>query len=189
MKTMQLLTMGLLCIVVLNSPAEGIIYIDDGGTHTISFAVNDSVYISNGSQVTLIEGGSVSGDVRIEYNAGSFSMSGGSVGQWLIALSSNPVMITGGSIGEHIALDSSSSHGGQAGDVYIYGSDFKINGDPVPYGAYHYNTYKTLTGILANGDPINCTVACAGANDIILIPEPATLTLLVLGVVGLRRKI
>ncbi len=188
MKRMQFF-LRVMCIVLFVGHANATVYFNDGGTYTIDYAIYDNVTISDpDTEVFLVAGGSVSGDIRVEYDGSSFTMSGGSIGDWLIALSSSPVTITGGTIGGMLALDSSSLSGGEDGDVYIYGSDFRIGGDAVPYGTYHVS--GSLTGTFANGDPIGYYVNCAGANDLILmpIPEPATLLLLAFGAFVVRKS-
>ena len=152
MKTTQLLLMAL-CVMFCLGRTEGTIYFN-GGTHTIDYTINDYVEIS-GEQtcVTLVDGGWVK-DVRVEYDGASFSMTGGFIKEYLAALSFSPVFITGGTIGERLALDSSEFNGGEEGDVYIYGTGFIINGIPVDYGVYY--TSGHISGVLANGDLLNC---------------------------------
>ena len=112
---------------------------------------------------------------------------GGEIRDSLIALSSSPVTITGGTIGLSILLDSYGQEG-KDGDVYIYGSDFQIDGEPAPYGAYHVSGH--LTGMLANGDWIDNDFACSGTNDLILmpIPEPATVLFVTFGGLWVFRR-
>lgn len=178
-------------LVVLAGYSSAMFYFDGNLTYTVNFSINDSVTISGAqTKVYLVDGGSISGDVRIEYDGASFTMSGGSIGGNIAALSSSPVTITGGTIGQSILLDSSSAYG-YDGDVYIYGSDFKINGEPVPYGSVRgINKYGTLTGTLLTGDSINNYYSHAGSNDLILMPfpEPASLLLLLSGAILLRRS-
>ncbi len=80
-------------------------------------------------------------------------------------------------------------HGIEEGFV-IWGTDFRINNTPVEYGTYTYMEYLTgnLTGTLLNGDPIDVQFQLDMYEPLVLmVPEPATLLLLGLGVVMLRR--
>jgi len=83
--------------------------------------------------------------------------------------------------------------------TYI-GTNFAVNGIPLENGhsARDYASHGTfsgyacltgrITGTLANGDPLNNTFYIFPGADIIVVPEPATLLLLGLGAVVLRRK-
>lgn len=175
-----------LCAAFCIGQAEGTIYINDGGTHIIDYTINDYVIIS-GEQtcVTLADGGWVK-DIRVEYDGASFSMTGGFIKEYLAALSFSPVIITGGTIGERLALDSSEFNGGENGDVYIYGTAFMINGIAVDYGVYH--TSGHISGVLANGDLLDCSFNCSGANDLVLVPEPAAILIFALGAAIARKK-
>jgi hypothetical protein len=68
--------------------------------------------------------------------------------------------------------------------IIIYGSGFNY-----PYGTLTGS--GLLTGTFPNGEPINIRFGVYESGRIVLIPEPATLLLLVLGVPiisGLRRN-
>jgi hypothetical protein len=172
----------------MSSAVWGTVYFDNGGPYTIDDTIDDSVNISNGIEITLTEGGSVSGNVRLEYDAGTFIMTGGSINNDLTALAASPVHIYGGIINDRISVDSSSLSGSPDDNVYIYGTDFKIDNIAVPYGVYHLSGH--LNGILSNGDPIDVDFNCSGGNDLILspVPEPATLSLLAFGLFALRYR-
>ena len=70
------------------------------------------------------------------------------------------------------------------------GYDFEVDGWAASYGIYEsFHGDAILTGILANGDSLNTTIQIRDDAQLILaIPEPATLLLLGLGAVVLRRK-
>ena len=184
MKTTHLLLI-MLCAVLIHGAAEGTVYFNDGDTHTIDYTINDYVNISGADTlVTLANGGWVK-RIHVELNGASFSMTGGYIEDTLGALSSSPVFITGGIIGNRIAMDSYGSEGAD-GDVYIYGSDFKINGQTTPYGVYHES--GRISGTLANGDLLDCDFGCHGTNDLVLMPVPEPATLLLLGMGGLLMR-
>ncbi len=66
--------------------------------------------------------------------------------------------------------------------INIYGSNFNFE-----YGNIGVSS-GVLTGILQNGEIINCDFYISDNASIILVPEPATLLLLGFGAVMLRRK-
>ena len=84
------------------------------------------------------------------------------------------------------------------GIIYLYGSDFSIDGTQLHYGdslrdygviggpnfAY---LVGTVTGTLSDGSLLNNEFQIGGG-DIIIIPEPTTCTLLVASVFLLRRR-
>ena len=197
MKTVHLLLI-FLGALFISRAAEGAIYLDeshylcfDGGTYTIDYNIESygwggyAAIYGDDTQVTMVDGGWVTG---LDIGPGaSFTMSGGVIEGTLGALGSKPILIYGGTIGNRIALDSGFPSG-EDGDVYIYGTNFMIDGIPAKNGIYHVDGY--ISGILSNGDLLNCNITCAGANDYILAPapEPATVGLLILGGLILRRK-
>ena len=67
----------------------------------------------------------------------------------------------------------------------IHGSDFNL-----PFGDITA-TSGTLTGILADGTPLNVDFGRASTATITLVPEPSTALLLAAGLVGLatRRRV
>ncbi len=70
--------------------------------------------------------------------------------------------------------------------VTIYGTDFNH-----PYG-YVTELQTNLTGILSNGDPINCYLGRTFdgetvAGEVLLVPEPCTLLLLSIGYLTIRK--
>ena len=84
----------------------------------------------------------------------------------------------------------------RSASLTIHGSDFAIDGSPVGLGeitsilggSYWYEPYRRLTGTVANGDIINNQFRIGNDASIVLVPEPATLLLLTLGVLTLRKK-
>ena len=73
----------------------------------------------------------------------------------------------------------------------IVGSNFAVDGNPVPYGDLVAGSSGTLTGTLASGDSLNNEFLHGvnfeiHVNSIIrLVPEPSTALLLASGVAGL----
>jgi hypothetical protein len=78
----------------------------------------------------------------------------------------------------------------------IHGSDFAIDGTPFGFGEITSilgsdcgdEPSRRLTGTLANGDIINSQFQIGNSASIVLVPEPATLLLLGLGAVIMKRK-
>jgi len=117
------------------------------------------------------------------------------------------VIVSGGKVGDlgvHHSSQVIVSGGLLEGDMYlstngvltIDGSDFAIDGTPVGYIeltsilglGYDDEPYRRLTGTLLNGDPLDNDFRIGNSAKIILVPEPATLLLLGLGGLILRRK-
>ncbi len=73
----------------------------------------------------------------------------------------------------------------------IYGSDFFFDGNAVPIGTtltladMGGSTTKPLSGILADGTPFSNDVAIISNGSIHLVPEPSTVWLAGLGILGL----
>lgn len=153
---------------------------------TISGGSNDYLFANGGSHVT-ISGGLISG--FLEASASQVTMSGGSISGHLYATGTSQVTMSGGIIGEDLRLASNTA-------LIIDGFNFAIDGTPVGYGditsllggAYSNEPSRILTGTLLNGDTINNQFFIGDAAQITLVPEPATLLLLGLGAVMLRKK-
>ena len=108
-------------------------------------------------------------------------MLGGQIGGILTQASAGPVTIKGGTISGDITLNSTTG-----GDVYIYGTNFTIDGNPVAPGTY--NQSGTYTATLLDGQLLNNNISVNGANNIVLVPEPATLLLLAAGGLCIRKR-
>jgi hypothetical protein len=122
------------------------------------------------------------------YNSSQVTMSSGSVNNLFVCHNSQ-VTISGGTIGYDLSLL-------QNAELIIYGSNFAIDENPVGFGEitsilggiYRDEPSRLLTGTLANGDAFNNHFKIGDYASITLVPEPATLLLLGLGAVVLRRK-
>jgi len=97
--------------------------------------------------------------------------------------------LSGGTIGSEIRMMTNA-------ELIIKGFNFAIDGKPVGFdkitsilgGDCLNESYRTLTGTLANGDIINNQFRIGNYASITLVPEPATLLLFGLGAVMFRRK-
>jgi len=161
-----------------------------------------------------ISGGSI-GYTLGAYDRSQVHISGGSIGFSLAANDTSQVHISGGSI-DYLQLYESSRvdiYGGSIADnldnylfpagqltdlaiLTIHGSDFAVNGVAFGYGELFGpgggysppgNGYQ-ITGMLVSGELIDNYYYIGYNAKIILIPEPATLLLLSLGAMMLRRK-
>ena len=140
------------------------------------------------------------------YDQSQINIYGGEIKTHISAYGSSQVSITGGEFGENYNGDSILSRdesqitlsGGvlgldttfdtwENGKIIIQGLNFSLD-----YGIYKHSDFPSgghLTGIFANGDPIDNDFSIENNATIVLsVPEPATLLLLGLGAVMLRRK-
>ena len=151
-----------------------------------------------GDEVTVsISDGNVSDGLHL-MSSSQATISGGWIGApgWrlfssLEAWKSSRVTISGGSMSGPI-------YDANEAIVTIVGSGFAVDGNAVGYGeitsllggAPEDETARRLTGTLASGDPIDTDFYIGDTAKIVLVPEPATMGLLVMGgmAVLLRRK-
>jgi hypothetical protein len=109
------------------------------------------------------------------FGSASLTMTGGSIDQHLHTRDSTSVVITGGDVGPSLTA-------AELATIEIYGSGFNFPLGDLPVGS------AQLTGLLADGTPID-TIYGRGENArITLIPEPSTVALLGLGFIVLGRR-
>jgi len=130
------------------------------------------------SSTVNISGGSISEDV-FSHDFSTLNISGGEIGDHLKAEDSSRINVSGGAI-ERITAGSTS--GAHSSIITIAGSGFNY-----PYGEIP-DSDGTLIGLLAGGDPINAPFSIYGNASIMLVPEPATLSLLALGGMALLSR-
>ena len=173
----------------------------------VSMYCGSTTYLqAHGNSEVDIFGGSI-GSHLIAADNSIVTLSGGSIGDYLLAKGNSRASISGGSMSDLLAYDSSqvTVSGGSIGlelkaegsaILTIHGSDFSVDGQPFGYGEltsmlhgyYGNEPHRYLTGILASGDLLNNDFRIGNDASIVLVPEPATLLLLGLGAVMLRRK-
>jgi len=138
-----------------------------------------------------ISGGSIS--EFGSYDSSHVKISGGSIsGEWLRSYDTSQVDISGGSIGVDALFELCDES-----MVQIFGYDFAVDGQPVGYGeltsihgGHPYNEpLRHLTGTLLSGEFIDKDFRIGHDAKIVLtIPEPATVLLLGLGGLALRKR-
>ena len=191
----------------INYTIDDDVWVDNGapGMHTkvnllTGGSINFDFSSREDSEITMLDGTVVK--YLAAHNNSHITMSGGSVESCLYAVDNASVTMSGGWVSLLRAQGSSqvTMSGGlsdrglevyDSGQLIIDGSNFAINGIPVPYGQYYGADYFTgqLTGTLANSDILNSRFYIdSAAAKIVLVPEPVTLLLLSLGGLLLRKK-
>jgi len=172
-----------------HAEGDNIITITDGLVKGYSSATSNST-------VNILGGDT--NNLTLHGNA-NLSMSGGSVGG-LDCRGNSTGTVSGGSIEDYLRV-------GDSGIIYLHGTNFEINGQPLSYGDHlsdfvpmthwgetHYEKTGVVTGTLANGTALNNTFSILYLDgievpaDIIVVPEPATLLMLGLGGMLLRKN-
>lgn len=196
----------------------GVIYFDDGKTHNVDYEISGEVdvYDSLGGIPTVlnlltggairhgglgvhdnsratIDGGSIEFDLDT-FGSSQVAFSQGLIGISLRANNNSQVTIFGGEIVWNLKAKADSRislYGGSIGNILtaedtsiitVYGSNFNYGPGEIP------DRTGTLTGILSNGDPINNDFYISTNASIVLVPEPSTLLLVVLGAVLIRKR-
>lgn len=220
MKTKSILVAGIFVITVVVPVIGDIVYIDDGLYHLVNDDKydGDSVYLDfhtnnePGTYFELAEGGSVTW--LFPYKNSTAIVTGGLIRNNLEVFGNSTVNVTGGSIaGDLTSYDSSIVEvtGGSivddlfawnSGTIYIYGTDFKVDGQDIYYGdnLRDYGTYwgdhsewlrGIVTGTLQDGTMLNNDYFIRSEDleaAIIVVPEPTTLLLFGLAAVMLRKR-
>ena len=151
-----------------------------------------------------ISGGSVS---RIAAGDNSqVTMSSGSVGDYFAASGNAQITMSGGTVGgslqawgwdnSQVTMSGGLVSGGlqafDGGHITIVGTNFTVDGSPVSFGRYFASDFVegsgVLTGILNSGALLNNPFYISTDASITLVPEPATLFLLGLGGLVLRKR-
>lgn len=195
--------------ISLNGVVTGDLYINNKGHLKLTGGqVQGWVESFDQSLITLTSGSVLSGlnlwgtsEIKVtdatisgtlySYDESTVSINGGSFGALKIWHTSR-AEIRGGTF-------SGMFYSGNGGFVYdqsvitFYGSEFKINGQPVPFGTYTGYDYgfASLTGVLENGDVLNNHFIIDDSSSIVLVeavPEPGTLVILSAGLLGIVRK-
>lgn len=154
----------------------------DNSRATVNGAAIGGPIFANDNSIMDIYGGSFNAWIDGRDNA-QIIISGGSFEASASTSGKSTMTITGGTFGQNISAHESSV-------IYIHGHSFTVNSQPVPAGvnAGTYAAMGTITGTLANGDPLNNNYNVLGPDaKIILIPEPATILILAAGIPLIRK--
>lgn len=160
----------------------------NGGSSATDLSVEDSAFAT-------ITGGNI--ERLSTFDNGETEIRGGTIGyaSWQIAAllhQQSSTHVYGGDFIGDIRLGSNPSWLDESCELYVHGTNFTINGSPVEYGTYininrpDYTDYY-LTGTLLSGEAISNHIRLYDYTSLVLVPEPATLLLLVLGAVILRK--
>lgn len=106
------------------------------------------------------------------------TVTGGTIKGYLISHDNSSITMSGGTVGLFLAA-------GEDSTIYLDGSNFEINGTQLFNGdrLSNFSNRDYIKGILADGSVMNTEfrIDDSGTADIIIIPEPATLSLLLIG--------
>jgi len=191
---------------IANNPGTYFHIVNGGNIWQFSTCNNSTIKVDGGSISYGITGSSNS---EIVVNGGtigtiwayghtSVAVNGGAINGWILASDNSMVQIRGGMFANLSDLAASSS-----GTIYLYGSNFSVGGVELNYGdslrdygvvgGPNFNDLTgVITGTLLDSSLLNCEFSVPlnnpGGADIIVIPEPATVCLLALGGLFLRRR-
>lgn len=179
-------------VVVLNNGCEFLVSCPSpGAATTVKIAegglVGSNLLVFQSSSI-LMTGGSVESSLGADFYA-TVTIGGGQIGG-LVMFGASAATVTGGSIGTAEVVGSMALRGGQldyllvygGGAVTIFGSDFRLDGIPVGFGAIDAGLGR-LTGRLASGDSLDLefersVFGAPPSGTITLVPEPNTIVLL-----------
>ncbi len=178
-------------------------------TVTVNGGIINSIFTYNTS-TTIISNGLISNNIQTQ-NSSEVTISGGTVNNYIHAYNNSTITISGGVTNNNIISHDSgiidimggtinSSFQAYDGTIYLYGNNFSVNSTALSFGddLRDYGTLGSsglwlsgpITGILQDGSVLDTYFSVWTDSDaqIIIIPEPATILLLTLGGLALRKK-
>lgn len=185
---LKTITMIVICLCLLESAPATIVF-NDGQVHDIDWLIDTHVEVRNSplgkaTTINLLTNGIIHGELCV-YDHSQANVLGGILTSGLLTNDDSRALVTGGALNYCLFVNHNSI-------TTFQGNGFEIDGAPASYGVYTTNRREQvngrLTGILANGDGLDCQFWITGRASIVLIPEPATLLLLGLGSLFLLRR-
>jgi len=198
-----------LCVL----PAFSYMDFNDGGIHDIDYEIDDDVRVdweAPGMQTTvnLLDGGLITGGLGAYSNSqanifggiiigdlacspnSQINLFGGLIGTDLEARGNSEINFSGGIIDGDLVVEDS-------GILSIKGSGFAVDGETTGYGelfsifggSYLNEPLRHIDGILSSGELLDNDFYIGQDATIVLVPEPATLLLLGLGGLALRKRV
>ncbi|MGA2324531.1 MAG: PEP-CTERM sorting domain-containing protein [Sedimentisphaerales bacterium] len=148
---------------------------------------------THGDNIITVNGGTLKGDIAANNNSRIYA-NGGTFYDDIYAYDNGIAEVRGGLISGIYGVFGS-------GKIYLYGSNFSINGQDLNYGdslrdyvslspTYPEYYIGTITGTLQNGSAVNNDfwIWASTDADIIVVPEPCTLLLLGIGAAIVRKR-
>jgi hypothetical protein len=147
--------------------------------------VGHDLFAYDSSTIYISGGTSTSYPNLRAYNSSKIYISGGDIFYDLYANAGSNIYVSGGTIGEEIRAYAGST-------ITFIGQNFVFAGVNVGYGEFNTggraSVRAPLSWTLPNGDQLNYQIYFEQGSSIILIPEPATLLMLGLGGMLLRKR-
>jgi hypothetical protein len=196
-------------IVTVNNGSVNYIAAADNSTLNVTGGKIKGISTYNTS-TTIISNGLISNNIQT-HNSSEVTISGGTINNYVHAYDNSIITISGGVTNNAIISHDSgiidimggtinSSFQAYDGTIYLYGSNFSVNSTALSFGddLRDYGTLGSgglwlsgpITGILQDGSVLDTYFSVWADSDaqIIIIPEPATVLLLGLGMLFLRKR-
>lgn len=194
-------------VMVLAGWSFGIYQFNDGETHELILEYDDYVFVDMarpgmGTTVILMPSGAVTGGDLVGYEDSRIELAGGSVSGSLIGQDRSQITLYSGLVDGPLEARGYSIvnlYGGTIGgsivvmdsaELILHGIHFEMNGQELDFGELDLSgDGGTITVIFQDDTTADYSISASGTPSIFLvIPEPATLGLMTLGVVLLRKR-